>query len=309
MSEPEPTGTVDVAIKHAARLLDAEPALAAEQAIEILKAVPNHPAATLLLAAAHRRSGNPAAALQVLEPLLHAQARWAVAHYEQGLALAAAGRGDEAIRALRNVVRLKPDHPDAWRVLADHLMAVGDTAGADAAYARHIQCSTRNPLLQQAAAAMLKNDIPTAEALLKSHLKQVPTDVPAIRMLAEVAVRCGQEEDAERLLVRCLELAPTFAAARYNYATLLHRRNKAAEALVEAERLLLGQKLGLKRVRITGFARIYGPNQRFLGLVEIGEGGRTVPHRMLAQEAAVIAGENAVISTQISDVLLEKSLS
>ncbi len=238
MSEPEPTGTVEFAIKHAARLLDAEPALAAEQALEILKAVPNHPAATLLLAAAHRRSGNPAAALQVLEPLLHAQANWAVAHYEQGLALAAAGRGDEAIEALRNVVRLKPDHPDAWRVLADHLMAVGDTAGADAAYIRHIQCSTRSPLLQQAAAAMLKNDIPTAEALLKSHLKQVPTDVPAIRMLAEVAVRCGQDEDAERLLVRCLELAPTFAAARYNYATLLHRRNKASEALVEVERLL-----------------------------------------------------------------------
>jgi tetratricopeptide (TPR) repeat protein len=174
----------------------------------------------------------------VLVPLLRAQANWAVAHYEQGLALAAAGRGDEAIRALRTVVRLKPDHPDAWRVLADHLMAIGDTAGADAAYARHIQCSTRNPLLQQAAAAMLENDIPTAEAVLKNHLKQVPTDVPAIRMLAEVAMRCGQEEDAERLLVRCLELAPTFAAARYNYATLLHRRNKAAEALVEAERLL-----------------------------------------------------------------------
>ena len=52
---------------------------------------------------------------------------------------------------------------------------------------------------------------------------------------------------------------------------------------VEAERLLLGQKLGLKQAGITGFARIYGPNQRFLGLVEVGEGGRTVPHRMLAQ--------------------------
>lgn len=51
----------------------------------------------------------------------------------------------------------------------------------------------------------------------------------------------------------------------------------------EAERLLLGQKLGLKQVRITGFARIYGPNHRFLGLVEVGEGGRTVPYRMLAQ--------------------------
>jgi tRNA pseudouridine55 synthase len=51
----------------------------------------------------------------------------------------------------------------------------------------------------------------------------------------------------------------------------------------QAARLLLGQKLGLKEAGITGFARIYGPNQRFLGLVEVGAGGRTVPHRMLAQ--------------------------
>jgi tRNA pseudouridine55 synthase len=55
----------------------------------------------------------------------------------------------------------------------------------------------------------------------------------------------------------------------------------------EAERLLLGQKLGLKQAGIIGFARIYGPNQRFLGLVEVGEGGRTVPHRMLAQGAEI----------------------
>ncbi len=56
--------------------------------------------------------------------------------------------------------------------------------------------------------------------------------------------------------------------------------------VAEAERLLLGQKLGLRSVTITGFARIYGPNRRFLGLVEVGDGGRTVPYRMLAQQAA-----------------------
>jgi tetratricopeptide (TPR) repeat protein len=223
---------------HATRLLDVDPALAAEQAQEILKAVPDHPPALLLLATARRRAGNPAAALALLELLLRAQSKWAAAHFEHGLALAAAGRGDEAIQALRRTVELKPEHTEAWRVLADHLMAIGDTAGADAAYARHIQCSTRNPLLQQAAVAMLRNDIPQAERLLKAHLKQAPTDVPAIRMLAEVAVRCGQDQDAEKLLVRCLELAPTFTAARYNYAVLLHRLNKAPEALVEVERLL-----------------------------------------------------------------------
>ena len=57
-------------------------------------------------------------------------------------------------------------------------------------------------------------------------------------MLAEVAVRCGRDEDALKLLERCLELAPTFAAARYNYAVLLQRRNEPSRALAEVERLL-----------------------------------------------------------------------
>lgn len=51
----------------------------------------------------------------------------------------------------------------------------------------------------------------------------------------------------------------------------------------DAARLLLGQKLGLKHLTIRGFARVYGPSQQFLGVVEVGEGGRTVPQRMLAQ--------------------------
>ena len=85
---------------------------------------------------------------------------------------------------------------------------------------------------------MVRNDIPTAETLLRRHLKQAPTDTAAIRMLAEVAVRCGRNEDAQKLLERCLELAPGFAAARYNYAVLLHRLNDAERALAEVERLL-----------------------------------------------------------------------
>ena len=234
----EPAGTLDVAMAHAARLLEIDPALAAEQAQEILKSIPDHPPAVLLLASARRRSGNPAAALALLEPLARAQGRWTAAQFELALALAAAGRGDEALQALRKTVELKPDHMEAWRVLADHLLATGDAEGADAAYARHIQCSTRNPQLQQAATAMLTNDIPTAERLLKEHLKKAPTDVPAIRMLAEVAVRCGRDGDARKLLVRCLELAPNFAAARYNHAVLLHRLNDSAGALAEIERLL-----------------------------------------------------------------------
>ncbi len=203
-STAEPTGPLDVAMKHATELLAAQPALAAEQAREILKVVPRHAPAAFLLARA----------------------------------LAALGRGDEAIAALRRTVALNPEHPDAWRVLADHLVAIGDVAGADAAYNRHVRASTKNAELKRAAVAMLRGDIATAEALLKAHLMQSPTDVAAIRMLAEVAMRCDRDGDAAKLLERCLELAPNFAAARYQYAILLHRTNDAARALAEIERLL-----------------------------------------------------------------------
>ena len=234
----EPLGSLKEATKRTAQLLDVDPLLAAEQAQEILKAIPNHPPAMFLLAMAKRRSGDPQAALEVLEPLLNAQHEWAAAHFEYGASLGLVGRGDEAIQALLKAVRFQPEHPEAWRVLADHLMATGDTEGADTAYARHVKCSTRDPLLRAAAAAMIKDDIAIAERVLKKHLMQKPTDVSAIRMLAEVAIRCGRDSEAENLLLRCLELAPSFTAARYNYALLLQRCEDSQRALVQIEQCL-----------------------------------------------------------------------
>ena len=235
----EPTGTLDVALSHTSRLLKSNPVLAAEQAVEILRVVPGHPQATLLLGIARRLAGDTGQALSILEVLIEAQPNWAQAQYELGLALAATGKGEAAVAALQSALRLKPDLPDAWRVLGDHLTAVGDTVGADNAYAQHIRHSTRNPKLLEAANALCENRIAEAEALLRAHLKQAPTDVAAIRMLAEVAARLGRYGDAENLLTRCLELAPSFTPARHNYAFVLHRAGKAAQALVEIDRLLV----------------------------------------------------------------------
>ncbi len=234
----EGTGTLEEAMRHAVSLLKDDPALAEEQAIAILEAVPGHPPAELLQAQARRHAGDCAGALSLISALAGRQPRWAAAQVELGLTLGQLSRGDEAILALQRAVALKPDHPEAWRLLADHLMASGETQAADAAYVRHIKASTRDPRLLEAASAMLVNDIPKAEALLRAHLKEKPTDVPAIRMFAEVAVRVGRPAEAQKLLERCLELAPGFEAARHNYAVLLHRQNQSAAALIETERLL-----------------------------------------------------------------------
>ena len=203
-SAAEPLGTLQFALQNAVRLLESEPAAAAEQAAEILKVVPDQPNALAL----------------------------------SGLALGKLGQGDAAIEALRRAVHLKPDLPDAWRALGDHYSALEMRDAADAAFAQHIRYSTRDPKLMSAALALAENRIPEAEHELREHLKRHPTDVAAIRMLAEVAARIGRVGDAEILLWRCVQLAPGFTAARQNYAMILHRQNKPAQAMEEVDRLL-----------------------------------------------------------------------
>jgi len=197
-------GSLEVALSHAARLLAARPALAAEQAAEILKVAPDHPVATLLLAVAHRACGDVSGALASLRQLCRKQPGWAAAQYELGMTLGSAGQGEAAIVALRRAVALEPDMPDAWRLLADHLEASGERHGADEARAHFIKSANRDPRLMAAAAALVENKLPQAEALLRAHLKQHETDVAALRMLAEVAARLRRYLDAQALLERCL---------------------------------------------------------------------------------------------------------
>ena len=234
----EPLGTVDVALAHAKRLLEKSPELAGEQAREILCVSPGHPLARLILGAAHRRVGRALAALEILDPLATEQPNAAAVHLELGIARSEAGRGCEAVGALRRAVQLQPGSADAWRLLADALDGEGDAEGADQARAHYIKAATKDPRLMEAAAALVDNNLPLAEARLRTHLAAYPKDVAALRMLAEVAGRLRRFADAEALLEECLQLAPSFDAARHNYAVVLNRAAKPAAALPQVERLL-----------------------------------------------------------------------
>jgi tetratricopeptide (TPR) repeat protein len=223
-SQVQPTGTVEQALEHARRLLAHDAAAAAEQAAEVLKAMPDH-----------------AEALTV-----------------SALALGRLGRGEDAIAALRRAVHLRPEQPDAWRALGDHYSALELREAADEAYAQSVRHSTRDPRLMAAALALAENRVPEAEAALREHLKRHPTDVAAIRMLAEVAARIGRLNDAESLLARCLELAPGFAAARHNYALILHRQNQPEAALAQVDKLLADEPRnpGFRNLRAAILGRI-----------------------------------------------------
>ncbi len=93
-----------------------------------------------------------------------------------------------------------------------------------------VRAATHDPQMLAIAQALLEGDLQQAEPLLRDRLRTQPTDVAAIRMMAELAARIGRFRDSEALLRRALELAPGFLAARANLATILYKQSRYEEA-------------------------------------------------------------------------------
>ena len=234
----DPSGTLEHKLAEVQRLLFTDAARAAVQAEQILLATPGHPVATLLLGVARRFTGNASGAVETLEPLTRSQPDHAAVHYEFGRACSAAGRGEQAIAAMRRAVELQPALPGAWNSLADELRSAGDGAAADAVTAERIQLATRDPRLRRAVAALREKRLAEANTLLRQHLEEDPTDVVAMQMLAAVGLRFDQYVDAGNLLERCLELAPNYASAHHDYALVLEKQMRQGDALQEIEQAL-----------------------------------------------------------------------
>lgn len=202
-------GSLATALSHAHRLLMRRPDLAAMQAHEILRVAPGQPDAMLLL----------------------------------GRAEAAAGDLASAITTVRRLSNSASQDPRVWQLLANLLRESGDPCGADQAHLRSVDTSPNNPRLMQAALALRENRLDEAEVSLKDWLDTEPSDVAAIRMLAEVEARLGQFDVSAALLERCLALSPSFHEARHAYAQVLQRQERPLDALAEAERLLSHDRL------------------------------------------------------------------
>lgn len=231
-------GALNAAVEHASTLLGSDPSAARAEAAGIVKVAPGDPRARLILASAHRRLGDPAAALAILVPLARAYPRAAHTHYELGASRAARGQTAAAIEALRQAVSLNRDLVEAWRALGDQLFIDGDGLGAERAFAEHQRATIRDPVLKPAAEDLAAGRLSLAEDSLRAHLRARPNDVTALRLMADVLARLERHGDAETLLAHALALDPAHDGARFAYATALFHQQKAAEALPHVERLL-----------------------------------------------------------------------
>jgi tetratricopeptide (TPR) repeat protein len=180
-------------------------------------------------------------------------------------------REDPRLAALqaRRILGVSPRNADAYRLLAAALRRTGDAEEAERAELDAIAASVGDPALMRAAEALLDNDLPAAERLLRPRLAEKPADVAAIRMMAELAGRLGRYPDAEKLLRRALELAPAFAPARANLATVLYKQNRPAEAIAELDRLPKDDEgaAGQQNLKAAALGRI-GSYEEAIGLYE-----------------------------------------
>lgn len=232
---------VDLQLIRIASMLEADPAAAARAAAQIVRDHPDHTAALLLLGTAHRGSGDARAAAAEFAALAAAQPDSAVIQLELGRALRAQRRDTEALAALEKSVALSPDLAEAWRELSLAHAARGDDAACDAAYARSEKLSPESARLAEAAGAIAGEQFSAAEASLSRTLERSPTDVAALRMLAEVASAREDYRRAEQLLGEALRLAPGYSRARLDLVRVLYDQLLGEPMLPLLERLLLSE--------------------------------------------------------------------
>jgi tetratricopeptide (TPR) repeat protein len=167
----------------------------------------------------------------------------------------------------REILRASPGNADAFRLLGAALRRTGEDEAAERAELDAISASVGDDELMRAAAALIDNDLAAAEHILRPRLKVKPTDVAAIRMMAELAGRLGRYPDAENLLRRALELAPAFGPARANLATVLYKQNRPAEAIAELDRLQGADHDANRNLKAAALGRI-GSYEEAIGLYE-----------------------------------------
>jgi tetratricopeptide (TPR) repeat protein len=261
--------SVDLQLMRASLLLDSDPGAAARQASSILADSPGHAEAKLLLAAACRKLGDPAAAAAALESLAEADRDTPFMQLEIGRALAAGGRNREALAAFKRALALDEGLAEAWRELAALHFAAGEVQAGDLAYAHYSRLTKDPPELKDASAALADSRLESAEALLLARLKQAPADVAAARLLAEIAARREDYDEAERRLIRCLELAPGYGAARYDLANLLFAQHRHPEVLALIERLLAAEPRNINYLSLKAQTlRLVGRNDEAIALMD-----------------------------------------
>ena len=241
---PEPTGSLATALAHTARLLDRDPALAAEQAGEILKVVPRQPEALRLLAAAHVARGDWAAAETTTAALLDEAAR------DAGLVAAARALGDNRLAvaeaALRARLAARPNDIAALRMLAEVAGRLGRYGDAERLLCRAVDLAPAFVAARVNLAQVYHRRGKPADALaeLDRLALHTPGDPGQRTLRAAVLARIGDTHGSLALYTAVLAEHPRQPKGWMSYGHALKTVGRIADSIA-AYRTAIAQAPGL----------------------------------------------------------------
>ena len=213
-------------------------AAAGEAAARLAAASPGHREALYLLALARRQQHRPAEALTTLEELERHHPRLSRLFQERGHCYVALKDAPRAIAAYRRAVEINATLSASWGMLEGLYRLTGDSGNAALAAAQLARLKSLPSPVIAATNLYCDGELAAAEKMIRAFLVEHGDHIEAMRLLARIGFDLEVYDDAELLLAVLLERAPDYAAARYDYASVLMARHKYLEARAELDRLL-----------------------------------------------------------------------
>ena len=203
---------------------------------------PTEATLTYLIGRSLVRSGDPGAALEMLDALAAANPSYPAAHYGRALALHALGNPAEALAAQARGLALDPQSPWAHLVSAALLRELGrlDPALAAARRAQDLDEDDRPGLVEEAHVLRAMARLSEAAEAARRAVALDARYGPAHAALGQVALRQREEMAALAAFEAALAAMPNLAdahAGRAEALLVLGRREEAAAALARAAAL------------------------------------------------------------------------
>ncbi len=126
---------------------------------------------------------------------------------------------------------MNPALPASWKALEVLFRSAGRAEDARTAASHVAKLATLPTAVVTASGLFADGEVYEAERIIREFLQTHPTDVEAMRLLAQIGVKLEVLDDADFLLESVLMYAPTYQPARYDYVRVLLQRHRHARAL------------------------------------------------------------------------------
>ncbi|HEY2275260.1 MAG TPA: sulfotransferase [Steroidobacteraceae bacterium] len=191
-----------------------------------------------LLGVALLDQGRIEASIEQLERALAGAPDFAEARVDLARAYRGAGRAVDARAEVRRVLEKTAHHHRAWLAYGDVLVDLGQYDDARTAFERARLTDPERARIEEASAALLRDDRRKAEELFREILRRDASHVGALCGLAAVSLAAEVPADAERLLRHALRQSEHLPLAYRGLAPALLALGRVEEADAAARYLL-----------------------------------------------------------------------